>query len=585
MILQALCDYYDRLSQTNDSEIAGKGFSSEKAHFAIVINKSGQLLQISDLRNSKGNKLIPRNVIVPQGLKKSVNIEANFLWGNTNYVLGMGDNEKLHKESKSEKDYQKKLQRVAECHKAYLVLHHNLLNRSSDEGAKATLLFLSSWKPEDADKLEYWSDMLKGNLVFQLDGEQSFIHDRPELKNIWLTHLGPQSNTKTGMCLISGAIAPIARLHPAIKGVFGAQSSGAALVSYNLDAFCSYNKSQNFNAPISDDKAVVYTKALNHLLSLNSNRIQIADTTTVFWTERDSPVEGFFGMILDPQNASAADNKDLEVFLDTIRQGKFPRDYDPNIRFYILGLSPNAARLSVRFWYISTVKDICEKIGQHFQDLAIIRSFPNDPEYPGVRRILWETTNSKSKDGPPPLLGGAVMQAILTGMPYPQELLSAVIGRIRAEQNINYLRAAIIKAVLARKQRIFKNKMEAPVALDKENKNVAYLLGRLFAVMEKAQQDAIPGANTTIKDRFYGSASSTPQIVFPQLLRLTQHHIEKAEYGRFRDKQIEEIIGEIKEFPAHLNLDQQGLFAIGYYHQRQVLFTKKNNSIEEGAQQ
>jgi CRISPR-associated protein Csd1 len=223
------------------------------------------------------------------------------------------------------------------------------------------------------------------------------------------------------------------------------------------------------------------------------------------------------------------------------------------------------------------VKDISEKLGQHFRDLSMVRPFETDPEYPGMWRLLKETSNQKSKDGPPPLLGGAVMQAILNGTPYPQELLSAVIGRIRAEQNINYMRAVIIKAVLVRKKRILNQGMEVSMALDKENKNIAYLLGRLFAVLEKAQQDAIPGANTTIKDRFYGSASATPRVVFPQLLRLAQHHIQKAEYGKVRDKQIEEIVCDIKEFPAHMGLDEQGLFAIGYYHQRQDFFKKNTN--------
>jgi len=418
--------------------------------------------------------------------------------------------------------------------------------------------------------------MLKSNLVFKLEGDRRFIHERPDIRKVWLASLGTVEKSEAGMCLVSGEIAPIARLHLAIKGVRDAQSSGAALVSFNLDAFCSYDKSQNFNAPVSESRASAYTKALNHLLASNSNKIQIGDATTVFWTERDSPVEGFFGMILDPRDTSA-DDKDLAVFLESVREGKLPRNIDGAVKFYILGLSPNASRLSVRFWHVSTVKDISEKLGQHFRDLSMIRPFDTDPEYPGMWRLLKETSNKKSQDGPSPLLGGAVMQSILNGTPYPQSLLSAVIGRIRAEQNINYIRAAIIKAVLVRKKRILNQGMEVSMALDKENKNIAYLLGRLFAVLEKAQQDAIPGANTTIKDRFYGSASATPRVVFPQLLRLAQHHIQKAEYGKVRDKQIEEIVCDIKEFPAYMGLDEQGLFAIGYYHQRQDFFKKNTN--------
>lgn len=563
MILQSLCSYYDRIAQFGGNSVAKEGFSSEKAHFALVVSNSGKLQQVLDLRDSKGNKKVFRSVIVPQGTKKSVNIAANFLWGSTSYVLGA--------------DAKGNPTRTADCHNTFKDLHQSLLAKSRDEGAIAVLAFLSQWRPEDAPKLADWEELLKGNLVFQLDGDLGFIHDRSEMRKVWLSSLASVEKGEKGMCLISGEIAPIARLHPAIKGVRDSQSSGAALVSFNLDAFCSYDKSQNFNAPVSEIMASAYTKGLNHLLASGSNRIQIADATTVFWTERDSPVERFFGGMLDPRDAVLSDNKELEVFLQTIRDGKWPTDYDPDIRFHILGLSPNASRVSVRFWHVSTVKEISEKLGQHFRDLSMVRS-DSDPEYPGMWRLLKETCNQKSQDkNPSPLLGGAVMQSILSGTPYPQALLSAVIGRIRAEHSINYLRASIIKAVLNRKYRILNIGREISVSLDKENKNPAYLLGRLFAVLERAQKDAIPGANTTIKDRFYGSASATPRVVFPQLLRLAQHHIQKAEYGKARERQIEEIVCELQEFPAHLGLDEQGMFAIGYYHQRQGMF-KKNET-------
>lgn len=567
MILQSLCSYYNRVVETSNGSIPTEGFTSEKVHFALVINKSGKLVQIIDLREKSGKKNIPRNINVPQGIKKSVNIAANFLWGNTAYVLGADDKDKPL--------------RTTKCHEEFKILHKKLLTGCNDEGAKAVLAFLLSWKPEDSVKLDYWQEMLKSNLVFQLDGELGFIHDRPAIKNIWTASLNSNKKSDKGMCLIDGKIAPIARLHPAIKGVRGSQSSGAALVSFNLDAFCSYGKNQNFNAPISELNAAAYSKSLNYLLLSKSNRIQIGDTTAVFWTERNSPVESFFGLILDPRDTAVSDNKELAVFLESVREGKLPANYEPDIPFYILGLSPNAARLSVRFWHVSTVKDISEKLGQHFQDLAMVKSFDSDPEYPGMWWLLKETANKRSQEGPPPLLAGAVMQSILKGTLYPQALLTAVIGRIRAEQNINYMKAAIIKAVLNRKYRILKKGMEVSMALDKENKNPAYLLGRLFAVLEKAQLDAIPSVNTTIKDKFYGSASATPRAVFPQLLRLSQYYVAKAEYGRFRDKQIEEIVYDIKEFPAHLNIDEQGLFAIGYYHQRQDIYRKSENKTNK----
>lgn len=562
MILQALCGYYDRLLRSKNPNIALEGFSSEKAHFALVIDTDGNLLQVKDLRETKEKKSVPRQIIVPQGPKKSSNIAASFLWGSTSYVLGVDDKGKP--------------ERTRNCHKAFKDLHHELLASSTDDGAKALMAFLSKWNPNKASQLELLPEMLKGNLVFQLDGDMGCLHDRPALKNIWIAHTTSAEKGPKAMCLISGEVSPIARLHPAIKGVFGAQSSGANIISFNLDAFCSYGKEQNYNAPISTSKASAYSKALNHLLASDTNKIKVTEITTVFWTERDTPIEGFLGLALNPGD-NAAEDKELAVFLETIREGKFPNELDPNINFYILGLSPNASRLSVRFWYVSTVKDIGNKLGQHFRDLAIAKSYDNDPEFPGIWRLLNETANKKSEAGPQPLLAGAVMQSILNGTPYPQALLSAVIGRIRADQTINYLRAAIIKAVLVRKRRILNQGTEVSMALDKNNKDVAYLLGRLFAVLEKAQEDAIPGANATIKDRFYGSASATPRVVFPQLLRLAQHHIQKAEYGKVHDKQIEEILSDIQEFPAHLALDQQGLFAIGYYHQRRDFYAKKEN--------
>ncbi|MEA2066723.1 MAG: type I-C CRISPR-associated protein Cas8c/Csd1, partial [Thermotogota bacterium] len=247
-----------------------------------------------------------------------------------------------------------------------------------------------------------------------------------------------------------------------------------------------------------------------------------------------------------------------------------------NIKFYILGLSPNASRLSVRFWYISTVKDIRRKIGQHFKNLAITKNYENELEFPGIWHLIRETAVQGKSENISPLLAGAFMRSILTGLMYPSGILIATLERIRAEQKINYLRAALIKAYIVRKSR-FQNKEEREVigmSLNKEEENIGYRLGRLFAVLEKAQKDAVPGANTTIKDRYYGSASTTPSIVFPQLLNLAQHHIQKSKYGMIVDKQIEHIVQDIQKFPPHLSLEEQGIFALGYYHQKQDLYKK-----------
>jgi len=562
MILHSLNDYYHRLAADPVLDIPRLGFSRQKISFALVINREGDLQQVVDIRDTNGKKSVPKQLVVPEAVIKSVNIAANFLWDNTGYVLGA--------------DTKGNPERVQRTFSAFKELHNEIGGNLNDEGMSAVLHFLDNWNPSDASSLSYWDEIAAGaNLVFQLDGALEFVHDRPAVKDAWLRHYIENASNVIAYCLVTGEQKPVARLHPKIKGVRGSQSTGASIVSFNLNAFQSYGKEQNFNAPVGEDVAFCYTTALNHLLNIGSRqRIQIGDATTVFWTERDSPVEGFLGMIFDPRE-DAGDIKEVRDFLEAVRDGKRPSDIgDEELKFYILGLAPNASRLSVRFWHVSTVKDISEKIGWHFRDLSIVKSHENDPDYPGMWQLLRETAAQRDSKNISPLLAGVIMRSILTGSAYPQSLLAAVITRIRSDQTINYLRAALIKAYLCRQFRRNSTQKEVGMSLDKDSSSIAYNLGRLFAALEKSQKDAIPGANTTIKDRYYGAASATPRTVFPQLLRLAQHHIQKAEYGRHNDKLIEEIMQNIQEFPAHLGLDDQGLFAIGYYHQRQAFFAK-----------
>lgn len=569
MILQALNAYYQRLRNSPEVDIPLPGFGKQKISFCLVIDGKGKLLQIKDLREMSGRKPIPIQLLVPQiDKKRTVDIEPNFAWDNTGYILGM--------------DNKGKPKRSLECFKSFKELQHKVGDHIEDVGLNAFLKFLDTWNPEKALELEKWEEMAGTNLVFQLDGDRCYIQDRPLVQEAWSRFSAAKDKDLIATCLVSGERAPIARLHPPIKGVRGAQTSGAGIVSFNLDAFESYGKTQNFNAPISETVAFTYTTVLNHLLKFEGRqKVQIGDATTVFWTERESPIEAFMGVILNPID-EAGDLLNIRLFLEAVRDGKmYPELGDPDNKFYILGLSPNASRLSVRFWHVSSVADIAKKIGQHFRDLAIIKQYENNPEFPGIWHLLRQTAVQGKTENIPPLLAGAVMRSILTGAAYPQTLLSSIIGRIRADQDINYLRTAIIKACLVRKFRLNHIDKEVTMALDKESTNVAYRLGRLFAVLEKAQKDAVPGANTTIKDRYYGSASATPRVVFPRLLRLAQHHIQKAEYGRWNDKMIEEIMGDLSEFPAHLSLDDQGMFAIGYYHQRQAFVTKLKDEKED----
>jgi len=544
------------------------GFSWRPVSFALVIDKKGSLLQVQDLREHSGRKVIAKSMIVPSlGRKKASGIDPDFLWGTTGYVLGADDSDKS--------------QRTVAKFEKFKKFQHQVGSEIPDIGLMAVFKFLEIWNPGDAPKIGKWEEMKGTNIVFRIDGKHEYIHESPLIRDFWSKYYLQDDVGELGTCLISEKEAPIARLHPGIKGVDDTATAEAALVSFNEESSRSYGKEQNFNAPMSKAAAFGYTAALNHLLNReNRQRVKIADTITVFWTERESPIEGFMGLILDPRE-DAGDLQPIRLFLEAVRDGKMPTEFgDPEIPFFILGLAPNAARISVRFWHASTVGNIGEKIGQHFRDLEIVKQFENEPEFPGMWHLLRQTAVQKKTEKIHPLLAGVLMRSILTGAAYPQSLFSIVIERIRADQDVNYFRAAMIKASMNRKFRINRINKEVTMALDQESTNIGYRLGRLFAILEKAQKDAIPGANTTIRDRFYGSASATPSVVFPQLLRLTQHHLQKAEYGGRTDKMIEEVMQEITQFPAHLPLDDQGLFAIGYYHQRHAFYIKAENKKE-----
>lgn len=593
MIIQALYNYYKILAADKSSGIPLPGYSPARVSFALNIDRDGNLLDVIDLRRQQGKKLVPSELMVPQQVKRASNIAPNFLSDGSSYVLGVVG-------EKSDK----KPKRVKEEFEAFGKHHHQILQDIIDEGAQAVLGFLRRWEPGEAEESPVFKPFLKdivegGNLVFRLDGTRGYIHDRPLVREAWEKYQRGSKSEIIGQCMVTGERAPIARLHPNIKGVSGAQSSGAAIVSFNLKASESFNKNQSYNAPISEEVAFGYTTALNYLIQNKRQTVHIGDTTLVYWAEKPSAIEEtLFSQLLFPTEVEEKEEK-KDGFMDDVQTtylvrdvltgikqgkplGKAAPDLDAGIRFYILGLAPNAARLSIRFWHADTFGGIAEKIGVHHADLDIIRS-PRDPEFISLSRILKSTAVLGENKNISPLLGGAVMRSILTGAPYPRGLYTAILSRIRAERKIDYTRAAILKACLIREARIYKRKDKEvmfSMSLNSQTTNTPYRLGRLFALLEKAQQDALPGINATIKDRYFGAASASPRSVFPQLLRLSQHHIAKAEYGMRIDRQIEEVLTGIESFPGHLNLEEQGLFFLGYYHQRQDFYQK--NEKREG---
>jgi CRISPR-associated protein Csd1 len=584
MILQSLCKYYDRLQQNPDIDIPEIGFSQEKISYVIVLDKNGSMIggKPQDIRdtNEKG-KLTPKALFVPKIKGRAgKNPPPYFLWDNAKFVLGGGEKTPKEREGKNDK-YKLTEDRFLSFKKLIKEFFKNF----SDEGSKALIKFLDDWEPKKSLTLKNWEEIYKANFIFKLDTDFCFLHERKAIKQLWLEYAKKElSKGTTGYCLVSGEKDSIAKIHPLIKGVQGGKSTGGAVISFNIASFVSYHKKQNLNSPISETNAFKYTTALNHLCRFGSSqKIQIGDATTVFWAEKENQLESIFGKVLSQGNDGF--DQDVRLFLESIQNGQRPVFVDKQTQFYILGLSPNAARISVRFWHVSNVEDITQKLLLHFNDLKIEKR-ENYPEYPSIWRLLIELVPSRKgakrkADDIPPNLAGQMIRAIFNGSKYPESFFSTLISRIRTDHQVNYLRAAIIKAILTRKYRFQNLKKEVSVALDKNNKKVSYLLGRLFSVLEKAQQDAIKGANTTIKDRYYSSASSTPKVVFPQLMKLANHHIAKAEYGYISDKKIEEIVQNINAFPAHLTLEEQGEFALGYYHQRNELFKKKEDKGEE----
>lgn len=588
MILQALVRNYQRLIERRAEGIAPYGYSPEKISYEIVLATDGAVLAVNDIRDTTGKKPQPRVLQVPQPPKRASNIAPCFLWDKTSYVLGVSATSK----------------RTDKEHEAFRELHENALAGEKDEGLKALLAFLQRWSPEQFQAPLFPVDMLDTNLVFRLGDEHRHLHEREAAQALRARLLG-SGEERAGaaaetICLVSGESAAIARLHPAIKGVNGAQSSGASLVSFNLDAFTSYAKSQGDNAPVSEQAAFAYTSVLNYLLRRsadNRQRLQVGDTTVVFWAEAAGSeadaqaAENFLAsLFIPPDDDSEAER--LRTVLDGLGKGRPLAELDPGLapgtRMYVLGLAPNASRLSVRYWQVDTLEVFAERLAKHAQDLRI-EPLPWRVE-PTVYRLLLATV--PNREGAMPKaddafdnLVGETMRAILSGGLYPRSLLANTVMRIRSDGNLSGMRAAICKGVLARERRlgIRTSDEEIPVSLDKQSTQPGYLLGRLFAVLEYAQRSALGGqVNATIRDRYYGAASATPAAIFPVLLRNTQNHLGKLRKERpgqavTLEKEIREIVEGLPErFPRSLKIEDQGRFAIGYYHQSQAHFTKRD---------
>ncbi len=591
MILQALKEYYDRKSADPASEIAPPGWEWKEIAYIIVLNADGEPVNVECTIEGSGKQKTTKRFLVPQSEKRAFGISAYLLWDTPEYTTGVYDESKYLKSKKTSQAIQ---ERIALQHKAF-VERVSKLGDVPDEGYLAVKRFLET--PDKLQKLEalnneHWTALKESGLfhAFRLAGTPGLVTDSPILRRAINEHRCTAETGTQITCLITGKNAVLQNLHSSIKGVWGGLPGGGTIVGFNSKAFCSYGKEQGKNAPIGEEAAFAFLTALNTLLGKNSqNRMQVGDASTIFWCSKDNHFENEFALpFTEPEKDDPDRNiKAVRSLFASIENGAYHEETDPT-RFYVLGLAPNAARISIRFWTVATVEEMAIRIGQHFADLQITHG-PKQPEVLSLFRLLVSTAVQGKSENIPPNLSGETMRAILNGTPYPTTLLQAVIRRIRAEHEVTYPRAAVIKAYLNRMIRTgqmdsLKNEKEINVTLDLTNMNIGYRLGRLFATLEKIQSEALPGLNATIRDRFYGAASGTPGSVFSNLMRLKNHHLSKLDNAG-RRVNFERLLGEILsgvpgEFPGHLSLHDQGCFAIGYYHQMQDFFTKKENTTE-----
>ena len=605
MILQSLDRYYYRLLSEEDGSGKPKvpcyGYSDEYISCILVLNASGQILDyIPHLTSDKNPQ--PKRMFVPQSFKRTSGLRPFFLWDKTDYILGIDKDRKI-------KDKNFKIFRDS---------HLSLLKNEKNIGLQALCKFLQNWQPKDFSSLPFdITELLGGNVVFKLDGQKGMLHEQSDMQTLWDNCLkaryadewfGFQSDASVkptkitkknkykdsvkeyGICLVSGEEHPIARTHLLpIKGVQGGQSSGCSIVSFNNNAFTSLNKEQGANSPISEYSSFNYTTTLNYLLRRENNHsFTIGDASTVFWAEApdDSSAEAEEAFFFDMMTVTdGEENQKVFDILQQIAKGRPLKEIAPELhedtRFYILGLAPNASRISIRFWLNTTFGQLAQNLSDHWQDLAIDPCPWQTP--PSIWRLLIQTAPLGKTENISPVLAGEMTRAVINGTLYPMSLLSQLLARIRTDGDANGLRIAMIKAILARKFRKGLIKEGVPMSLDKESTNRAYLLGRMFAVLERIQYQALGDINASIADRYYGSASAVPFSVFPRLLVGARHHLSRLRKDKpglavNLDKDLGEIIAALPEhYPRHFSIDEQGRFSIGYYQQKQSYFASKES--------
>lgn len=573
MILEALVKHYQVLKE--QGKAAEPGWCTEKVSFSVQLRKDGSLLGITSLKEDdvRGKKTVwrPKNLRVPERVSRSSGINSNFLCDNSKYILGI--------------DASGSGKREKECFENAKEKHLKILGDTEGEMAEAVRNFFLRWNPDLAETIpdikENWEEITGGNLVFKLGME--YAQENREIQLAWQKACDETERETEGICLVTGERTSISRTHTPVKGVAGAQSSGAALVSFNAPSFESYGKEQSYNAPVGKRAMFGYTTALNYLLADKKHVLQMGDTTVLFWAEEGEEVyQDAFLAAAEPSE----DNQEIVAgVLQNIAKGEMAvfhqEELNPAQQFYILGLAPNAARLSVRFFFQNHFGKLLEHVAGHYERMKIVKPSWDKREYVGIKELLEETVNKNAKEKRPSAgMAASVFLKILAGERYPESLYQNTLQRIRAEQGtVTRGRAGIVKAYLIQNKNHFYEQEENFVGVNEPCKDPAYVLGREFAVLEQIQETANPGINTTIKDRYFNAACATPATIFPIIQKLKNSHIRKLEEGQkiFFEKQLTDLQGKLSEIPKNLTLEEQGVFILGYYHQTQKRYEKKEN--------
>lgn len=596
MILSALVHLYEELCK--QGKIQAEGWGIAKVTHRILLDKEGHLCGIISVRKKvqRGKKEIevPCEMCVPLPVTRSSGVKANFLCDNFSYFLAIDDKGNV--------------QRTIQCFEEAKKLHHRVLEHCHSPVAKAILHFFDTWGSDKAGKdssiQENLEDIIAGrNFVFQVDGVDA-IEDE-EIRRSWenfqgTSQAGKDSISLTGQCLITGAEnQKIALLHPKIKGVHGAKTMDRNLVSFNEPSFCSYgkDKKQGENSPISEHAAFAYGTALNQLLADQRHTQVIGDTTIVYWSEHGiSACQDFMMSFLG--NHAGIDDHTLDTIVTHMRNG-LPVDLEgveisPDEPFYILGLSPNAGRISVRLFLRNTFSKLVTNLSLHQERMKL-----EGPSWEKQNIPLWKTlkatVNPNGKEqAASPLLSGSLFRAVLQDTKYPASAFQNILIRIFADQDkaadggrsavekISHTKAAFIKAYLLKNgKEHWEGKLQ--MALNENCNDVSYVLGRMFSLLENIQQGANPGINTTIKERYFNSACATPASVFPILLKLANTHLSKLDGGKavYFKKKMGALMDKIMmpdegiPFPARLTLEEQGAFILGYYQETQARYKGK----------